>query len=63
MDLLTDQLVTNIMDQVTGRSADTAQGSDPQQPPLRGSPMVGGVVLLLDMWCGFFQHPLFCCFL
>ncbi|XP_063888404.1 probable E3 ubiquitin-protein ligase HERC1 isoform X2 [Scylla paramamosain] len=45
MDLLTDQLVTNIMDQVTGRSADNAQGSDSQQPPLRGSPMTGELSL------------------
>ncbi|MPC18905.1 putative E3 ubiquitin-protein ligase HERC1 [Portunus trituberculatus] len=45
MDLLTDQLVTNIMDQVTGRSADNAQGSDPQQPALRGSPMTGELSL------------------
>nr|XP_053648637.1 probable E3 ubiquitin-protein ligase HERC1 isoform X4 [Cherax quadricarinatus] len=41
MELLTDQLVTNIMDEVTGRSFDACDRHEPPQPTHRGSSLTG----------------------
>lgn len=43
MELLTDQLVTNIMDEVTGRSVEVPEQQEPVVPTQKDSPQVTNV--------------------
>lgn len=49
MELLTDQLVTNIIDEVTRRSFDSIERHEPSQPTHQGSSLVSMLIYIIGL--------------